>query len=96
MGKGKVQVEVSRKRLDKLKSDGMELVTNVRVAGDAREMQHRLEDTENRHVRLERLASVMVLKKSLFIALCNNTVVRLPYQYLLFRLLKEKSIYNHM
>lgn len=69
MGKGKVQVEVSRKRLDKLKSDGMELVTNVRVAGDAREMQHRLEDTENRHVRLERLASVMVLKKNLFIVI---------------------------
>ena len=51
MGKGKQQVETSRKRLVKLKSDGMELVTNVRVAGDAREMQHRLEDAESKHAR---------------------------------------------
>ena len=51
MGKGKQQVETSRKRLTKLKNDGMELVTNVRVAGDAREMQHRLEDAESKHAR---------------------------------------------
>jgi len=51
MGKGKMQVETSRKRLTKLKNDGMELVTNVRVAGDAREMQHRLEDAESKHAR---------------------------------------------
>ena len=51
LGKGKQQIEVSRKRLVKLKSDGMELVTNVRVASDAREMQHRLEDAESKHAR---------------------------------------------
>ncbi|CAK8681370.1 dynein regulatory complex protein 1-like [Clavelina lepadiformis] len=55
MGKGKQQVEESRNRLQKLKSDGMELVTNVRVACDAREMQHRLQDAESKHTRIERL-----------------------------------------
>nr|CAB3256639.1 dynein regulatory complex protein 1-like [Phallusia mammillata] len=55
VGKGKEQIEESRNRLVKLRSDGFELVTNVRVAGDAREMQHRIQDAENRHARVEKL-----------------------------------------
>jgi len=51
VGKGKEQIEESRKRLGKLRSDGFELVTNVRVAGDAREMQHRIQDAESTHTR---------------------------------------------
>uniref|UniRef100_H2ZM38 Dynein regulatory complex protein 1 n=1 Tax=Ciona savignyi TaxID=51511 RepID=H2ZM38_CIOSA len=55
VGRGKEQVELSRTRLEKLRNDGLELVTNVKVAGDAREMQHRIQEGEHRHTRVEKL-----------------------------------------
>ena len=41
----------SRLRLQKLLSDGSELVTNIRVAGDAREAARRIEEEEARRLR---------------------------------------------
>jgi len=40
------QIEDSYVRLKKLNDDGFEMVTNIRVAGDAREVQRRLEEEE--------------------------------------------------
>ena len=51
IGKGAKQVDVSEKRLEKLLGDGFELVTNVKVAGNTREMQHRLQEADNKHAR---------------------------------------------
>lgn len=45
------QVEKSFLRLDKLSSDGNELVSNVRVAEDAREVQSRKQQEEARNAR---------------------------------------------
>ena len=45
------QVEKSFLRLDKLSSDGSELVSNVRVAEDAREVQCRNQQEEARNAR---------------------------------------------
>ena len=45
------QVEKSFLRLDKLSSDGSELVSNVRVAEDAREVQCRKQQEEARNAR---------------------------------------------
>ncbi|XP_033109065.1 dynein regulatory complex protein 1-like [Anneissia japonica] len=53
--KSRKQVEESRQRLTKLKSDGNELVSNVRVAADSREAQRRNDEEENTRQRLERL-----------------------------------------
>lgn len=46
------QMEDSRLRLTKLRDDGMELVTNIRVAGDAREQIRRGEEEESKRQRL--------------------------------------------
>lgn len=54
-GKGNIQIEESRKRLKKLIGDGNELVTNVRVAGDAREAGRRVQDEESKRGRSEKL-----------------------------------------
>lgn len=51
LSKSRKQIEDSRLRLTKLKSDGTELVTNIRVAGDARESQRRLEEEEAKRQR---------------------------------------------
>lgn len=40
------QIENSYVRLKKLNDDGFELATNIRVAGDARELKRRLEEEE--------------------------------------------------
>ncbi|XP_071964667.1 dynein regulatory complex protein 1-like [Antedon mediterranea] len=53
--KSRKQIEESRQRLTKLKSDGNELVSNVRVAADSRETQRRNDEEENIRQRLERL-----------------------------------------
>lgn len=53
--KSRKQMEDSRQRLVKLKSDGTELVTNVHVAADARESMRRLEEEEQRRQRNEKL-----------------------------------------
>lgn len=53
--KSKLQIEDSRKRLAKLVADGTELVSNIQVAGDAREGQRRGEEEETRRQRRERL-----------------------------------------
>jgi len=45
------QCEESFTRLVKLLEDGFEMVTNIRVAGDAREIERRLEDEEARQQR---------------------------------------------
>ncbi|XP_061176506.1 dynein regulatory complex protein 1-like [Saccostrea echinata] len=55
LSKSRKQVEQSRLRLTKLKQDGNELVTNIRVAGDAREAARRAEDDDAKRQRKERL-----------------------------------------
>ncbi|KAK6488544.1 dynein regulatory complex protein 1 [Huso huso] len=55
--KSEKQVEQSRQRLTKLKSDGTELVTNIQVAADSRESQRRTDEAEARRQRTERLES---------------------------------------
>jgi len=55
ISKSRKQIEDSRLRLTKLRKDGFELVTNIRVAGDAREAARRtIEDEAKRH-RKEKL-----------------------------------------
>ncbi|XP_059584479.1 dynein regulatory complex protein 1 isoform X2 [Alligator mississippiensis] len=49
------QIEESRQRLAKLLLDGMQLVTNIQVAADARETQRRTEEAELKRQRLEKL-----------------------------------------
>ena len=44
-------MEESRQRLTKLQEDGQELVSNIRVAGDAREAGRRVEEEEIRRQR---------------------------------------------
>jgi hypothetical protein len=46
--KSRKQIDHSRTRIDKLKSDGTELVTSVGVAADARETGRRLKDDESK------------------------------------------------
>lgn len=55
LSKSRKQIEESRLRLTKLKQDGFELVTNIRVAGDAREAARRTEEEEAKRIRKERL-----------------------------------------
>jgi len=45
------QREESYTRLKKLLEDGFEMVTNIRVAGDAREIARRLEEEQSRQQR---------------------------------------------
>ena len=45
------QMDDSYLRLRKLHDDGFEMVTNIRVAGDAREVGRRLEEEEARRLR---------------------------------------------
>ncbi|XP_071987938.1 dynein regulatory complex protein 1 [Engystomops pustulosus] len=49
------QVDESRQRLSKLVNDGTQLVTNIQVAADAREMQRRGEEEELRKMRVEKI-----------------------------------------
>ena len=51
----KKQMEDSKQRLDKLISDGTQLVTNVKVAGDAKEVQRRMDEDESKKTRFEKL-----------------------------------------
>ena len=53
--RSKKQLRESYQRLDKLISDGNQLVSNVRVAGDAREIQRRHEAAEFRKTRLDKI-----------------------------------------
>lgn len=53
--RSKKQMEDSKQRLDKLISDGTQLVTNVKVAGDAKEVQRRIEEDESKKTRFEKL-----------------------------------------
>jgi len=53
--RSKKQVEDSTQRLEKLTSDGTQLVTNVLVAGDAKEVQRRLDEDETKKTRFEKL-----------------------------------------
>ena len=53
--RSKKQMEDSKQRLDKLISDGTQLVTNVKVAGDAKEVQRRVEEDESKKTRFEKL-----------------------------------------
>lgn len=45
------QVEKSELRLEKLKTDGTQLVSNVAVAGDSKEVERRREEEEARKAR---------------------------------------------
>jgi hypothetical protein len=58
-------------RLLKLKSDGTELVTNVQVAGDARENVHRVEEEENKRQRTKIAHIWYLVNGSLYIGLAN-------------------------
>ncbi len=49
--KSRKQMDKSELRLEKLKTDGTQLVTNVAVAGDSKEMQRREEEEEARKAR---------------------------------------------
>ena len=51
-GKAVRQMEESGVRLEKLRDDGMLLVTNVRTASDAREMHHKVQDSQKKLDRL--------------------------------------------
>ena len=51
LSKSRKQMEDSRLRLTKLRGDGTELVTNIRVAGDSREASRRVEEEEARRLR---------------------------------------------
>ena len=53
--KGRKQIQDSRVRLMKLEKDGLELVTNIRVAADAREHARRTEEEDDFRMRKERL-----------------------------------------
>ena len=51
LSKSRKQMEESRLRLTKLQSHGRELVSNIRVAGDAREAGRRIEEEDARRQR---------------------------------------------
>lgn len=55
LSKSRKQIEESRLRLTKLRNDGFDLVTSIRVAGDARENARRLEEEEATKLRREKL-----------------------------------------
>lgn len=60
------QVEASAEELERLLLEGKELVTNVRVASDTREVNRRQEETENRKKRLQRLEDEETVTKNMF------------------------------
>lgn len=64
--RSKKQLEESRKRLDKLLADGTQLVTNVKVAGDAREVQRRQEAAEARKGRIEKVETDVTTSEERF------------------------------
>ncbi|KAI7799695.1 Dynein regulatory complex protein 1 [Triplophysa rosa] len=49
------EVELSERHMEKLKSDGLELVTNILVATDARESNRRTDEEEANRLRREKL-----------------------------------------
>ena len=53
LSKSRKQMEESRVRLTKLRDDGFELVTNIRVAADMRESDRRKEEDEAKRQRQE-------------------------------------------
>ncbi|GFO13898.1 dynein regulatory complex protein 1-like [Plakobranchus ocellatus] len=55
ISKSRKQIEDSRLRLTKLRKDGFELVSNIRVAGDAREASRRTIEEEAKRHRKEKL-----------------------------------------
>lgn len=55
LSKSRKQIEESRLRLTKLRNDGFDLVTSIRVAGDARENARRLEEEDATKTRKEKL-----------------------------------------
>ena len=70
--KSKKQLEESRKRLDKLISDGTQLVTNVKVAGDAREIQRRQDVAEERKTRIEKVETDVTTSEERFEEIANG------------------------
>ena len=64
--KSKKQLEESGKRLSKLLADGTQLVTNVKVAGDAREVQRRQEAAEARKGRIEKVETDVTTSEERF------------------------------
>lgn len=55
LSKSRKQIEDSRLRLTKLQNDGFDLVTSIRVAGDARENVRRVDEEEAKRIRVEKL-----------------------------------------
>ena len=64
--RSKKQFEESSKRLGKLLADGTQLVTNVKVAGDAREVQRRQEAAEARKGRIEKVETDVTTSEERF------------------------------
>ncbi|XP_052121907.1 dynein regulatory complex protein 1 [Frankliniella occidentalis] len=60
------QVESSAEELERLLIEGRELVTNVRVASDTREVNRRQEESENRKKRLQRLEEEETTTRAMF------------------------------
>lgn len=79
--KSRKQVEQSRLRLTKLKQDGNELVTNIRVAGDSREAARRAEDDDAKRQRYSHIDKAIFREVMKYIGFINfitdNTTVLL-------------------
>lgn len=81
LSKSRKQVEQSRLRLTKLKQDGNELVTNIRVAGDSREAARRAEDDDAKRQRYNHIDEAIFREVMKYIGFINfitdNTTVLL-------------------
>lgn len=51
------QMEETRQLLDKLEADGLELVTNIKAAGDSKDNQRRMFEEDGRRLRYCRVLS---------------------------------------
>lgn len=71
--KSRKQIEESRLRLTKLRNDGFDLVTSIRVAGDARENARRLEEEEAKRARKDKLEAEAKAGQERFEEVCKQT-----------------------
>lgn len=69
--KSRKQVEQSRLRLIKLKQDGNELVINIRVVGDFREVVRRAEDDDVKRQRYSYIDEVIFREVMKYIGFIN-------------------------
>ena len=55
-----IQTLTSNVRLEKLSTDGMQLVTNIAVAEDSKEMDRRLDEEDAKRARYVGLAPILL------------------------------------